>query len=45
VDALARIASPGSERVLRRLAERASGEEQEAIVEALEHISAMDVED
>jgi HEAT repeat protein len=45
VNALARIASPGSARVLRRLAERSSGEEQVAIEEALEQISAMDVED
>ena len=45
VDALARIASPGSERVLRRLAERASGDEQTAILEALEQISALNDDD
>ncbi len=45
IDALSRIASPGSERVLRRLAERASGDEQAAILEALEQISALNDND
>jgi hypothetical protein len=45
IDSLARIASPGSARVLRRLAERASDDERLAIEEALEQISAMDFEE